>query len=71
MRRPAKVNISFGKLEAPASAEQPMIEGDVKEVTDVMFAIAELAWESGWRPRGFPGALAAFAQHYKLPPLNG
>ena len=68
MRRPAKVTVDYDLLQQSSPDEQLVIEGDVKEVIDSVHAVAELAWSMGWRPRGFPGALAAFAQHYKLPP---
>jgi hypothetical protein len=68
MRRPASVRITFGPLETPSSSEQLVIEGDVKETMDVMNCLAEMAWGMGWRPRGFAGSLAGFAQNYKLPP---
>jgi len=71
MRRPAHVSVTFGPLETPNSSEQNVIEGDIKEVMNSMYALAEVAWDLGWRPRGFPGALAAFAQQYKLPPSEG
>ena len=72
MHRPAQVAVSYRHLEGPsASGELPVIEGDTKEVVNTLHALAEIAWESGWRPRGLPGALAAFAQLYKLPKIEG
>lgn len=69
MRRPARVSMTFGPLES-GSVNEPelLVEGDTKQVTDILFAVAEMAWGMGWRPRGFPGALAQFALGYKIPP---
>lgn len=72
MRRPAKVTMTFGPLEnSNEPGQQTLVEGDVKQVTDTLFAVAEMAWGMGWRPRGFPGALAQYALAYKIPPEEG
>lgn len=67
MRRPAQVRISWGPLESPTAEPQPLIDGDVKQCTDILFSIADLAWGLGWRPKGLPGTVAAFIQQYKIP----
>ncbi len=72
MHRHAQILVSYKHLDAQsASGELPVIEGDTKEVVNTLHALAEVAWSSGWRPRGLPGALAAFAQMYKLPKTEG
>jgi|14BtaG_2_1085337.scaffolds.fasta_scaffold23071_4 hypothetical protein len=68
MRRPAQVSISWGPLEHSTDELQDLIEGDVKQCTDILFSIADMAWSQGWRPRGLPGALASFCQVYQIPP---
>jgi hypothetical protein len=70
MRRPASVNVTFGPLENPDFSPQPLMTGDAKEVSEILHALAEMAWANGWRPRGFSGSLAAFAQNYRLPPAE-
>lgn len=67
MKRPAKVTVSWGHLEHPTSEPQVISDGDVKQTTDVYFAIAELAWSMGWRPRGLPGFIAHTINEYKIP----
>tara|TARA_R110000851_G_scaffold111324_7_gene234556 strand:- start:1466 stop:1747 length:282 start_codon:yes stop_codon:yes gene_type:complete len=66
LRQPAVVSIEYG----PASDAGPkkLIEGDTKQVTDVLFAIAETAWSMGWRPRGLAGTLAQVCTSFKIPP---
>jgi len=68
MRRPAQVSVTWGHLEHPSKEPQLLADGDVKETTDILFAIAEMAWEMGWRPRGLMGTVAGFIQQYKIPP---
>lgn len=67
LRRPARVQLDFGPLETASDEPQLLMTGDSKHVGEVLHAIAEMAWEGGWRPPGFPGSLAAFAINYKLP----
>lgn len=66
LRQPGTVTIEFG----PAGNTEPqrMIEGDTKQVTDVLFCIAETAWTMGWRPRGLAGTLAQVCTSFKIPP---
>lgn len=67
MKRPAQVKVSWGHLENPTSEPQLISDGDVKETTDVYFAIAEMAWSMGWRPKGLPGFVAHMINNYKIP----
>ena len=67
MKRPAKVTITWGHLENPTDEPQLLSDGEVKATTDVYFAIAELAWSMGWRPRGLPGFVAHMINQYKIP----
>jgi len=69
MRRPAQVQIQIFKASQPSDLpSEVLIEDDVKEGTDVLFAIADMAWELGWRPRGLAGTMAGLVTNYKLPP---
>lgn len=67
MRRPAEVKITYGPLQFPTAEPQLLVEGDTKQTTDVLFAVAEMAWEMGWRPRGMAGFLAQIVNSYKIP----
>lgn len=67
MKRPAQVKVSWGPLENPTSEPQLISDGDVKATTDVYFAIAEMAWSMGWRPKGLPGFVAHMINNYKIP----
>ena len=67
MIRPASVQITWGHLESPTVEPQLLLDGDVKQSTDVLFAIAEMAWSFGWRPRGLAGTLGGLVQQYKIP----
>jgi len=69
-KRPAAVEIKLLKGEmAPLPDQVPdMLEGDVKDVTGVMFGLADIAWSMGWRPRGLMGTVAHTIEAYKLPP---
>jgi len=64
-KRPAHVAISRSVSEAQTPSE--VIHGDVKEVTDIMYSLAEIAWEMGWRPQGLAPVVGMVIQQYKLP----
>jgi hypothetical protein len=66
MRRPAAVEVVIHKGNDIPSKD--LIDADAKEGTDTMYALADLAWELGWRPRGLTGTLAGLVANYKLPP---
>ena len=57
-----------GRGPASDAGPKKLIEGDTKQVTDVLFAIAETAWSMGWRPRGLAGTLAQVCTSFKIPP---
>ena len=64
-KRPATVNIS--KTTEEIQVERTLIDGDVKDVTETMFGIAEIAWGMGWRPAGLGPTLAAVVERFQLP----
>jgi hypothetical protein len=69
MRRPAQVQIRLFKSDnASTLPSEVLIDDDVKEGTDVVFALAEIAWELGWRPRGLAGTVAGMIANFKIPP---
>ena len=65
-KRPALVSIERHRVENPESSV--LIDGDPKEVTDLMHGLAEIAWDMGWRPRGLSTVVGMVVQQYKLPP---
>lgn len=70
LRRPASVSLHFERGNASLTeAETPIAEGEVKDVTGALFALADIAWEMGWRPRGLMGKVAHTIESYKLPPV--
>lgn len=68
MRRPANVEMKLTVGSLAREGEVVLVEGDSLEVTEVFFALADMAWEMGWRPRGLVGSLANYVQGFKLPP---
>ena len=66
MRQPRSYHVT----QQPADDYSPVevLEDDRGELTGFLFAIAEIAWASGWRPRGFAQVLAHVATNYKEPP---
>jgi hypothetical protein len=64
-KRPASVSITTSTHETPTS--RLVYQADAKEVTDTMFALAEIAWDMGWRPAGLGPTLAAVVDRFKIP----
>lgn len=44
-----------------------IIEGDIKESMEALNCIAEIAWNSGWRPNGLPNAIMGTITNFKIP----
>lgn len=66
MRQPAVFKLTKGTADDYEPFE--MFEDDRGELTGFLFAIAEIAWDCGWRPRGLVATLAHVATNYKEPP---
>lgn len=64
-KRPGSVLIGTERHETPAP--RTLIEGDVRDVQNTMFAMAEIAWDMGWRPAGLGPTLAAVVERFQLP----
>ena len=64
-KRPATVSIA--KSTEEIAVERVLIDGDVKDVNETMFGIAEIAWGMGWRPAGLGPTLAAVVERFQLP----
>jgi len=64
-KRPASVSITTSTHETPLP--RLVMQADAKEVNDTMFALAEIAWDMGWRPAGLGATLAAVVTRFKIP----
>jgi len=71
MRREAGVKISLERGSLAPEGESQIMTGDVKDVNGVLYSLADVAWEQGWRPRGLMGRLAYLVESYKLPRQEG
>lgn len=69
LKRPAAVTLSIqkGELAPLPNQDSLIIEGSVGDVDGVLTAIADIAWERGWRPRGLIGLIASQIEKYKIP----
>lgn len=68
MRRPANVEIVTKVGDLASDGVNTLVAGDAEDVAKTLFAMAEIAWGMGWRPRGLMGSVAQFIQGFKLPP---
>ena len=68
-KRPEAIRISRFEQAIP-DPSQVMIEGDVVEVQNTMFNLAEIAWGMGWRPWGLNVIMGQVVQTYKIPPVT-
>jgi hypothetical protein len=66
MKRPTYVSVSFDKNNFNEE-EKPLIEGDPGDVAYVMNGIAQIAWDSGWRPSGLAETVMSVVRNYKQP----
>lgn len=66
-RRKAQVKIKR-TIPEPGAFDEAMMTGDVKEVHGVLFGLAEIAWNMGWRPAGFIERIAGAVAAHKIPP---
>jgi hypothetical protein len=66
LRRPGKIEVTTVKDVRPGT-EGVIIEGDAADVTDTMFALANIAWNMGWRPAGLTEALTGTLRDLKTP----
>lgn len=64
-KKPASVTITTEVHDTPML--RPIMQADAKEVNDTMFALAEIAWDMGWRPMGLGPTLAAVVTRFKIP----
>lgn len=67
-RMPLTVQIRNEKTEETGRTE--LWTGDRHDFLGLFGAMAEIAWEAGWRPRGLDGALLGKIHTYKIPPEN-
>ncbi len=70
LKRPAAVQINILKGDhAPlANTDAVIVQGDVGDVDGILIALADIAWQRGWRPRGLIGLIASQIEKYKIPP---
>ena len=68
MRQTAALKLSVVVGEQ-AELDDVIVSGDVREVTGAINAIAEIAWDNGWRPRGLMASVARQIEVYKEPPV--
>lgn len=66
-RRPQSVKIEFGPAATEAEAKGTVISGDRFEVWYKMAAMAEIAWNMGWRPNGLVPTVDAVVKQYQIP----
>ena len=69
MRQPCNVTITMKSGENYVE-DEPVMTGDVRDVSGTLNALAEIAWEQGWRPRGLMGTVARIVETYKEPPVS-
>jgi hypothetical protein len=69
LRRPANVKITVER-GSHVSPDDVVMEGEVRDVSGTLYALAELAWKDGWRPRGLIGTVARVVETYKEPPVD-
>jgi hypothetical protein len=67
MRRQGHVRVVCESVEPGALVDTTVIEGDAADVSDTLAALAEIAWENGWRPRGLDVVLGHMVKVFKLP----
>ena len=68
MRTPVDVKLTLSSGDT-FSGDDVLITGDVRDVSGVLNAIAEIAWSQGWRPRGIIGSVARHVETYIEPPV--
>lgn len=68
MKVPAQVRIKVERGELVDDGDSVMFEGDITDVNGILHGVAEMAWKTGWRPRGLMGHMARQIEIFKLPP---
>ena len=69
MRRQSHVTVAIHTSPDPSSLPQgPLMDTTLGEGMDVLYSLAEMAWETGWRPRGLAGTMAAMVVNFSIPP---
>ena len=66
-RKQAWVTKIQGASEEPlGDRDGLLLEGDVKEVHGLLFGMATIAWDMGWRPPGLLETTMKHIQDYKI-----
>jgi hypothetical protein len=65
-RKPLDIKIVTAKSEDPGLKALWM--GDPHDVLGLFGGLAEIAWDMGWRPRGFEGKLVQTVRSFQIPP---
>ena len=60
-RKPAGLKI------VKCDPSEPVVSGDVVESLGSLWAIAEVAWDAGWRPAGLAARVGKAVEDHKLP----
>lgn len=63
-KKPGHVEIVLKAQDDPSLGT--VIEGDSKEINDVLGALAEIAWDNGWRPPGLVPMMAHLISNFKM-----
>jgi len=67
MRRPARVTISIDKGVDTDGAPEVYLEGSSYDTANILHAIANIAWNEGWRPGGLTESINSLIGQHKLP----
>lgn len=62
-RKEARVRVTIDD----ALGSDIIMDGDLKEVTETLNCLAQIAWNQGWRPEGFVQAIMAVTTNHKIP----
>ena len=64
-RRHAETTVGFGE-PSELKTNDTLIHGDVKDVHGVLFGIAAIAWDMGWRPQGLLETTMEHIRGYRI-----
>ncbi|MCP4899889.1 MAG: hypothetical protein GY906_23220 [bacterium] len=69
-RRPCAFSINVDQKSSVDEARGVVLQGDRFEVWHKLAAIAEVAWNLGWRPGSLVGAVDNVVKNHKLPNMT-
>ncbi len=67
-KKPGSVKITLEKHETQTL--RPVISADAVVVRNVLWGLAQIAWDMGWRPLGLGPVLARVVETYKEPKIE-